>query len=371
MTGSSSTTVNVALDARSYDIHIGDGLIADAAQWITPLLQRPQAAIVTDENVARHHLAPLSKALDQAGISTVPIILPPGEQTKSFEELERLVRALLQADVERGDMIIALGGGVVGDITGFAASILRRGIDFIQIPTTLLAQVDSSVGGKTGINTPEGKNLAGTFHQPRLVIADTNALDTLPERQLKAGYAEVVKYGLINDADFFEWLEQNGTAVIGGDPVARRHAVVTSCAAKAAIVATDERESGARALLNLGHTFGHALEAATGYGERLLHGEAVSIGLVLAFELSHALGLSSNGAQRVADHLKAVGLPTRLAHIPGGPPNVDEIMGLIQQDKKVSAGKPTFILARGIGQAYVARDIDLSTVRKILMEAQA
>jgi 3-dehydroquinate synthase len=278
--------LRVELGPRGYDILVGDGLLATAGQWIAPIAQGQRLFVVTDETVAAAHLATLERALDDAGIAYEALVLPPGEQTKGFAHLESLTSRLLTLKVERRSLLAAFGGGVIGDLTGFAASILLRGIDFVQIPTTLLAQVDSSVGGKTGIDTAQGKNLIGSFHQPRLVLADTEVLSTLGRRELLAGYAEIVKYGLINDVAFFDWLETHGTGVIEGDPAARRHAIVTCCAAKAAIVAADERESGARQLLNLGHTFAHALEAELGYDDRLLHGEAVAIGLVMAFDLS-------------------------------------------------------------------------------------
>lgn len=360
-------TVHVDLGPRKYDIHVGPGLIGHADHYLTPLLRRAQLAIVTDETVAGLHLPALQHTLDKAGISYDSIILPPGEQTKCFTELERLTGNLLDAGIERGDLIIALGGGVIGDLTGFAASILRRGVDVAQIPTTLLAQVDSSVGGKTAINTPQGKNLVGTFHQPRLVLADTTALETLPPRQFLAGYAEIVKYSLIGDADFFGWLETNLDAIRQGNAEARAHAIVKSCAAKAAIVAADERESGIRALLNLGHTFGHALEAATGYSDRLIHGEGVAVGITLAFGLSARLGLcSAQDAARVQHHLARAGLPTSLADIDGDIPGADRLIDLMGQDKKVVGGKLTFILAKRIGEAFMTRDVPPAQLRDFL-----
>ncbi|MCW5730480.1 MAG: 3-dehydroquinate synthase [Alphaproteobacteria bacterium] len=357
--------VSVALGARAYDILVGPGLIGRAGGLIRPLLPRPYTVIVTDENVARHHLAAFEKALAGAGIACRHVILSPGEGIKSFNGLQDLCEKLLELRVERRDLVVALGGGVIGDITGFAASILRRGMGFIQVPTTLLAQVDSSVGGKTGINTRHGKNLVGSFHQPRLVLADMGVLDSLPRRELLAGYAEVVKYGLLGDAAFFEWLERHGAAVLDGDLAARQYAVETSCRAKAAIVARDEREDGERALLNLGHTFGHALEAAHGFSDRLLHGEAVAIGMCLALRLSVRLGLASGqDAGRAESHLAAVGLPTR----PFGA-RPEQILELMRQDKKVVDGRMSFILARGIGQAFQTREVAENAVLEVLREA--
>ncbi len=366
-------TVRVALGERSYDIHVGPQLIARAGGFLKPLLRRARVAIVTDERVARLHLPALARSLDASGIRHEAIVLPPGETTKCFAELERLTEWLLEKGVERGDLVIALGGGVIGDLSGFAAAITRRGVDFAQIPTTLLSQVDSSVGGKTGINTPQGKNLVGAFHQPRLVLADTSALDTLPMRELLAGYAEVLKYGLIDDRPFFDWLEANADRIKAGDVEARIHAIVKSCEAKAAIVAADERESNVRALLNLGHTFGHALEAATGFSsDRLVHGEGVAVGMALAFDLSASLGLcSGQDAMRVRRHLERVGLPSKLADIPGSLPGADALVALMGQDKKVVDGKLTFILARGIGAAFVTREVDPAALRALLREREA
>jgi 3-dehydroquinate synthase len=350
--------VHVELAARSYDILIGEGLLQEAGTLVSPFLKRPLTAIVTDENVARHHLQPLTQALQKEGIEPVNIILPPGETTKSYEHLATLCDKLLAAGIERRDKIIALGGGVIGDLTGFAAAILRRGVDFIQIPTTLLAQVDSSVGGKTGINSPLGKNLIGAFHQPVAVFADTSLLNSLPKRELAAGYAEVVKYGLLGDAPFFDWLEANGRDILEGDSGKRIHAICVSCEAKAKIVAEDETETGVRALLNLGHTFGHALEAATGYSNRLLHGEAVSIGMVQAFRFSEWLKLCPEGVtDRIARHLKSSGLPIHVSQISGSLPPAAELLNIMRQDKKAQAGKLTFILARGIGEAFVERNV--------------
>jgi 3-dehydroquinate synthase len=366
---SSPSRLRVELDSRSYDILIGPGLIAEAGAHIRPLLDQPRAIVVTDSHVAALHLPILTAALERAGIAVDAIVLPPGEQTKDFAHLARLCEELLARRIERRSLLIALGGGVIGDIVGFAASILLRGIDFVQIPTTLLAQVDSSVGGKTGINTPQGKNLVGSFHQPRLVLADLDTLATLPRRQLLAGYAEVVKYGLIGEAEFFAWLEGHGAALIDGDIAARRRAVATSCAAKARVVALDEREGGLRALLNLGHTFGHALEAECGYGDELLHGEAVAIGMVLAFDLSARLGLcEAADAARVARHLASVGLPTGLDGVPGRSFATERLIEHMGRDKKVANGRVAFILARGIGQAFIASDVALEDVSALLTE---
>lgn len=352
-------TIEVALGDRAYSIHIGTGLIEHAGTYIKPLLARPQTVIVTDHNVAEAVLPRLQKSLDATGIAHRTITLPAGESTKSFDNLARLTDFLLDAKVERNDMIIALGGGVIGDLTGFAASILRRGIDFIQIPTSLLAQVDSSVGGKTGINTKRGKNLVGAFHQPRLVLADVGILSTLPPRELRAGYAEVVKYGLIDNLDFFEWLETNGAALLAGDTDLLAQAVTVSCKAKAAIVAEDEREQGKRALLNLGHTFGHALEAETGYSGRLVHGEAVAIGMCLAHEYSQSQGLTDGqDTARILAHLKAMGLPVAIGDIDGSSVSADALLEHMYQDKKASAGALTFILTKGIGKAFIAKDVD-------------
>jgi 3-dehydroquinate synthase len=351
-------TVRVALAERSYDITIGEDILAETGKLIAPLLKRPLVAIVTDENVAHAHLATLESSLAAFGIRSSVITLPPGESTKSYTHLAGLCDSLLAAGIERSDRIIAFGGGVIGDLTGFAAAILRRGVGFIQIPTSLLAQVDSSVGGKTGINSRHGKNLIGAFHQPLAVIADTSLLDTLPRRELAAGYAEVAKYGLLGDAPFFEWLEGNAPRIFGGDSAARIEAVRTSCAAKARIVAEDETETGVRALLNLGHTFGHALEAATGYSNRLLHGEAISIGMVQAFRFSERLGLCPpQTSGRVAHHLAGVGLPVHTSAIPGDLPGPDALAAIMRQDKKAKAGKLTFILTKGIGEAFVANDV--------------
>jgi 3-dehydroquinate synthase len=362
----SEITVPVALGARAYDIAIGRGLIAELGKRIAVLKPGASAAIVVDETVAKHHLKAVEATLAAAGIRAIPIIVPPGETTKSWPMLEGVCDRLLDARIERNDVVVALGGGVVGDLAGFAAAILRRGLDVVQVPTTLLAQVDSSVGGKTGINTRHGKNLVGSFYQPILVIADTALLDTLPPRDFRAGYAEVAKFGLLGDAGFFAWLESNWQDLFAGGP-AREHAIAIACRGKAGIVARDEREAGERAFLNLGHTFGHAFEAAAGFSDRLLHGEAVALGIVCAFEFSTRLGLiSGNDAGRVAHHLAAVGLPTRIKDVPGLSVTADRLMDLIAQDKKVKRGKLTFILARGIGQALVANDVDPAQVREFL-----
>jgi 3-dehydroquinate synthase len=359
--------VPVSLGNRSYEIRIGQNLIANAGTLIAPYLTRSFAVIVTDENVAKSHLNALETSLAKSGIASKAIILPAGEGTKSYKYLAELCDGLLAAGVERRDVVIALGGGVMGDLTGFAASILRRGVNFIQFPTSLLAQVDSSVGGKTGINSPLGKNLIGAFHQPVLVLADLDALNTLPQRQRAAGYAEVAKYGLLGDAKFFDWLDQNVDHIIRGDVDATAYAVQVSCEMKARIVAEDETETGVRALLNLGHTFGHALEAACGYTDRLLHGEAVSIGMVQAFGFSEQLGYCATGtAKRVAAHLKRAKLPTHRSEISGELPASDELIELMRQDKKAVAGQLTFILAKSIGESFIAKNVDEVAVLEFL-----
>jgi 3-dehydroquinate synthase len=363
-----AATVHVGLGQRSYDVLIGAGLLARAPQLIEARLSAARCAIVTDENVARSHLAPLESGLAALGRHLGTEVLAPGERTKSFPVLARLCERLLEMGLERGGLVIALGGGVIGDLTGLAASLVRRGVRFVQVPTTLLAQVDSSVGGKTGINTPQGKNLVGTFHQPSLVLVDTGALATLPPRELRAGYVEAAKYGLLGDAAFFAWLERNGRAVLAQEPDALTHAVAVSVQGKADIVARDETETGDRMLLNLGHTFGHALEAWAGYSDRLLHGEAVAIGICLAFELSRELGLVDEASvERVARHLADAGLPTRIADVPGEQgPDAATLTAIMGQDKKVREGKLTFILARGIGAAFVSRDVSAATVQDFL-----
>jgi shikimate kinase/3-dehydroquinate synthase len=361
-------TVTVDLGVRSYQIRIGSGLVEHAGAAIAATLPGARAFVVTDANVARDHLPRLQASLAGTGLSLGHAVLTPGEATKNFDELARLCGQMLDAGVERGDVVVAFGGGVIGDLAAFAASILRRGVRLVQIPTSLLAQVDSSVGGKTGINTRQGKNLIGTFHQPSLVLADTGVLTSLPRRQLAAGYAEVAKYGLLGDAPFFDWLDANQAAVLAGPGQALAQAIETCCHAKAAIVARDETETGDRALLNLGHTFGHALEAFTGYDDRLLHGEAVAIGMVLAFRLSEEKGYCERGAaDRVAAHLAAAGLPTRIADVPGDArPDAATMVGLMAQDKKVKRGHPTFILARGIGQAFICHDVSWAEVESFL-----
>ncbi|ACP26471.1 3-dehydroquinate synthase [Sinorhizobium fredii NGR234] len=361
--------VRVNLGDRSYDILIGPGLIAAAGGEIASRLKGRRMAVISDENVAPRYLEPLMASLKESGIEAVSLVLPAGEKTKSFEHLIPVCEAILGARIERNDAVVALGGGVIGDLTGFAAGIVRRGSRFIQIPTSLLAQVDSSVGGKTGINSPHGKNLIGVFHQPDLVLADTEVLDTLSPREFRAGYAEVAKYGLIDKPEFFDWLERNWQAVFAGG-AARIEAIAVSCQAKADVVAADERENGLRALLNLGHTFGHALEAATEYdSRRLVHGEGVAIGMVLAHEFSARMNLASpDDARRVEAHLKAVGLPTRMADIPGDLPPAERLMEAIGQDKKVKGGRLTFILTRGVGQSFVADDVPASEVLGFLKE---
>jgi len=364
--------VAVGLGARSYEILIGPGLIGEAGAHIGPLLPRPYTAIVTDATVAQLHLPALQRGLAAAGIETEAILLPPGEATKSMSELNRLVERLLQLKIERDDLILAFGGGVIGDLAGFAAAVLRRGVDFVQIPTTLLAQVDSSVGGKTGVNAPQGKNLIGAFHQPRLVLADIATLETLSRREFLAGYAEVAKYGLLGDAGFFAWLEASGPALRDGDAAARIQAVARSCEIKAALVARDEREQGERALLNLGHTFGHALEAATGYSDRLLHGEGVAIGIALAFAVSARMGLcAAEAPERVRAHFARMGMRHRLADIPGALPDAEGLIRFMAQDKKVRQGRLGFVLARGIGEAFLTREADLEAVRAVLAAALA
>jgi 3-dehydroquinate synthase len=362
--------LRVDLGERAYDILIGPRLIERAGAEIAPLLRRRQAIIISDENVAGHYLTALQDSLSAAAISHHAVVLPSGEQTKDLEHFGRLAQEILGFGIDRGTMLVALGGGVVGDVTGFAAATLLRGIDFVQIPTTLLAQVDSSVGGKTGINTPHGKNLIGAFYQPRLVLADIGTLGSLPRRELLAGYAEIVKYGLICDAEFFAWLEVEGSAVCDLASDALRRAVMTSCAMKAEIVAGDEREEGDRALLNLGHTFGHALEAETGFSARLLHGEAVALGMVLAFDFAARLGLVSlDDASRVRGHLADKGLPTRLAQLGLNRTPADRLIAHMSKDKKVREGRITLILPRRIGETFVMRDGPADQLRDFLAEA--
>ncbi|MEY8882595.1 3-dehydroquinate synthase [Donghicola sp. XS_ASV15] len=363
-------TVSVPLPGREYNIRVGQGLIASAGAEIAPLLRRKKVAVVTDENVGAIHLETLRAGLVAEGIAMTSLTLPAGEGTKSWPHFTRTVEWLLSEQVERRDVVVALGGGVIGDLVGFAASVLRRGVRFVQIPTSLLAQVDSSVGGKTGINTPHGKNLVGAFHQPSLVLADTDALQTLAPRDFLAGYGEVVKYGLLGDGNFFEWLEKNAPKMAAGDVEARIYAVKRSVEMKAEIVLRDETEQGDRALLNLGHTFCHAFEAATGYSDRLLHGEGVAIGCALAFELSSRLGLCpQEDPSRLRQHLREMGTKVDLADIPGDLPDADKLLDLMGQDKKVIDGQLRFILARGIGKAFVTSDVPRDMVRTLLQEA--
>jgi 3-dehydroquinate synthase len=365
------TTVPVNLPGRAYEILIGPGVLETAGARIAALTKRRHVTIISDENVARLHVATLVASLESAGLTHAVLALPPGEATKSWPMLERCVEWLLAQKVERGDVVVAFGGGVIGDLAGFAAAILRRGVRFVQVPTSLLAQVDSSVGGKTGINASHGKNLVGAFHQPSLVLADTNLLSTLTPRDFLAGYGEVVKYGLLGDAAFFDWLEAAGPGMAAGDMAARVRAVTRSCEMKAGIVERDETEQGERALLNLGHTFCHALEAATGYSDRLLHGEGVAIGCALAFELSSRLGLcAQEDPSRVRAHLRAMGMKVDLADIPGDLPDAAVLLDLMGQDKKVQDGKLRFILARGIGEAFITADVPRDSVLKLLSDAR-
>jgi 3-dehydroquinate synthase len=364
--------LRVELVDRGYDILVGSGLIERAGREILPLLRRRQVVVVSDEIVARHYLAALRDSLSDAGIAHHSVLLPSGEETKDLAHFGRLAEDILAIGIERRTMLVALGGGVVGDLTGFAAATLLRGIDFVQIPTTLLAQVDSSGGGKTGINTRQGKNLIGAFYQPRLVLADTSVLASLPRRELLAGYAEILKYGLIRDAEFFAWLEAEGHQVCALAPEPLRRAVLTSCAMKAEIVASDEREEGDRALLNFGHTFGHALETETGFSSRLLHGEAVALGMVLAFDFAAKLGLvASEDAQRVRQHLTGCDLPTRLAEIGLDGIPADRLLAHMSKDKKVRDGRITLILPRRIGDAFVMKDAPIEPLREFLTAAAA
>jgi 3-dehydroquinate synthase len=361
-------TIEVPLSGRPYDIVIGEDLNGTAGERIAAALSNARCAVVSDANVADLYLAPLKDNLEQQGLFLGSAVVGPGEASKSFPVLAKLCETLLELGVERGDCVIALGGGVVGDLAGFAASILRRGVRVVQMPTTLLAQVDSAIGGKTGIDTRQGKNLIGTFHQPSLVLADVSVLSTLSPREFRAGYAEVAKYGLFGDEAFFAWLEQNWADVFSGDDDKRRHTVETSARAKAEIVAADEREeSGKRALLNLGHTFGHALEAFAGYSDRLLHGEAIAIGMRLAFDYSAEQGLCAREhAARVAKHFADVGLPAEIAAIPGDSPTPGELLRLMAQDKKVKGGKLTLVLTRGIGKAFVESDVPMDRLTEFL-----
>jgi len=372
---SDPVNVGVALGDRAYDIVIGRGVLASLGERVAHLRPGVRTAIVTDRTVAKHWLEPTEASLAAAGIPTSRIVVEEGEISKTYAGLEKVSEALIAAKIERNDLVIALGGGVVGDLAGFAAAILRRGVDFVQVPTSLLAQVDSSVGGKTGINSPQGKNLLGAFHQPVLVIADTAVLDTLSPRQFRAGYAEVAKYGVLGDEAFFTWLEKNHSDIFSGG-AAREHAIATSCRAKAGVVTRDERETGERALLNLGHTFGHALEAATGFSDRLFHGEGVSIGMTLAAQFSARLGMIGEAdAVRVERHLIDAGLPTRLQDIAGfaqeGLADADALMALMAQDKKVKRGKLTFILLEAVGRAVIAKDVEPAPVRDFLKEKLA
>ena len=369
---SEPTTVQVALGSRSYEIVIGRGLLTTLGARIAALRPGAKVVIVTDDNVARHHLDAAEASLRHAAVAFSRVIVPAGEASKSYRVFEQVCEAVIASRIERGDLVVALGGGVIGDLAGFAAAVVRRGLDYVQVPTTLLAQVDSSVGGKTAIDSAHGKNLVGAFHQPVLVLADTALLDTLPAREFRAGYAELVKYGLLGDSRFFGWLERNWRDVFAGGP-AREHAIAESCRAKAAIVARDERETGDRALLNLGHTFGHALEAACGFSDRLLHGEAIAAGMALAFEFSaRRQGLvPKSQAARAIRHLAEVGLPTTVRDIAGPPPPLDRLMDLIAQDKKVKRGMLTFILVRDIGAAFVEPGVDAREVRAFLSEKLA
>ncbi|MEM9047905.1 MAG: 3-dehydroquinate synthase [Pseudomonadota bacterium] len=367
-----TSIVKVPLPGRAYEIRIGAGLLSEAGALIGPLADGRKIAVVSETRVAGLHLAALSGALAAAGLDAAVLTLPPGEETKSWPALRKTCDWLLAERIERGGLVVAFGGGVIGDLAGLGAALLRRGVGLVQIPTTLLAQVDSAVGGKTGINTAHGKNLIGAFHQPRLVIADTDMLGTLPQRDLRAGYAEVLKYALLGDAAFFAWLEANGPALLAGAAAARAHAVRRSCEMKAEIVLRDETEAGDRALLNLGHTFGHALEAATGYSDRLLHGEGVSIGCQLAFDLSARLGVCSQEAPvRLSAHMAAMGLRRSLADIPGPLPSAEALIALMAQDKKVRDGQLTFVLPRDIGDAVVSRDVPQAALHAVLSAALA
>jgi 3-dehydroquinate synthase len=363
-----ATRLTVDLDARSYEIVVGPGLLARAGAELGPLLQQPSVVVVTDANLARTpHPGALESSLESAGIAVRRIVLPAGEATKSMAELERLLDQILALGIERRTVLVAFGGGVIGDLAGFAAAILLRGLDYVQVPTTLLAQVDSAVGGKTGINSRHGKNLIGSFHQPRLVLADTDVLKTLPARELRAGYAEVVKYGLIDRPAFFAWLELSGAALLAGDSALQQQAIVESCRAKAALVAADEREADARALLNLGHTFAHALEALTGYGGALLHGEAVALGIVLAATLSVRLGICPPAdAERIRRHFAAAGLPTTRAGLPAPVRSAEAMLAAMEHDKKVERGRPRFVLLRGIGQAFAGAEVEPAALTALL-----
>ncbi|MEW6017241.1 MAG: 3-dehydroquinate synthase [Pseudomonadota bacterium] len=367
-----SHAVEVGLGERAYRVLIGGGLIDTAGAHIAPLLKRGRVAVVSDETVWGLHGERLTGALARSGVEATPILVPAGEGSKSFDMLAKVSDDLLALSLDRGDMVVAFGGGVVGDLAGFAAAIYKRGIDFIQIPTTLLAQVDSSVGGKTAIDTPRGKNLIGAFHQPRLVLADLDVLATLSAREMRAGYAEVIKYGLLGDFAFFEWLEAHGAKLLAREPEALAHAVARSVAMKAEIVAEDEREAGRRALLNLGHTFGHALEAETGYGHELLHGEGVAIGMAQAFRFSASQGLCPRqDADRAVAAIAAAGLPVQMTQAPGHPFATSALLSHMAQDKKAEGGRLTFILARGLGNAFVAKDVDPAVIKAFLVEEGA
>jgi 3-dehydroquinate synthase len=360
--------LRVELGARSYEIVVGSALLERAGEQLTKVVRRPEVIIVTDANLAATgHLAVLQRSLEAAAIARREVVLPPGEATKSMAQLADLVDRLLDLGAERTTTLVAFGGGVIGDLAGFAAAVALRGLDYVQIPTTLLAQVDSAIGGKTGINTRHGKNLIGAFHQPRLVLSDTAVLATLPPRELRAGYAEVVKYGLIDRPGFFAWLETHGEALLAGDAAAQQHAILESCRAKAAVVAADERELGARGLLNLGHTFAHALEAACGYGDELLHGEAVALGMVMAFELSVRLGLCpEDDARRVRAHLDAVGLPTALSMVRPEGFAAEALLAAMGHDKKARGGRPRFVLARGVGHAFTGAEVEPAEIEALL-----
>jgi len=363
-------TVRVDLPARGYDILVGQGLLAEAGRHVGAVAKGRRCAVVTDEAVAPLYLDAVRASLEGAGLNAEAIVLPQGEHTKDLRHLGDLADRLLDLRIDRASILVALGGGVVGDIAGFAAAIVLRGIDYVQIPTTLLAQVDSAVGGKTAVNTRHGKNLLGAFHQPRLVLADIGTLDTLSSREFLAGYAEVVKYGLLGDADFFSWLERHGAALCEGDSAARRHAVVTCCAAKAAVVADDEREAGRRQLLNLGHTFAHAFEAETAYGTTLVHGEAVAIGMVMAFELSARLGFCSrDDAERVRRHLAERGLRVGLEGLADASWTADGLLEHMAHDKKALGGALTFVLARRVGEAFTSSAVEIGIVRAVLEDA--
>jgi 3-dehydroquinate synthase len=366
----SAERLRVDLAGRAYEIVVGAGVLAAAGAEIAALKRGKRVFIVTDDHVAKFHLQALTQSLDGAGLRHEAAVLPPGEATKSFAVLEQLVGQMLDANVERGDLVVALGGGVMGDLAGFAAGIVKRGVDYVQVPTTLLAQVDSSVGGKTAIDMPQGKNLVGLFHQPALVLADTAVLDTLPAREMRAGYAEVLKYGLISDAAFAEWAGQNAQALLTKAGAERTKAIVTSCRMKARVVEADEREAGARALLNLGHTFAHAIEACSGYSGKVLHGEAVAVGCCLAFALSAQLKLcSAADVARVQQWVAAGGLPTTIGALPELGATEDDLIEIMRQDKKAADGKLVFVLARGVGKAFVARDVETAAVRAVLSEA--